>query len=510
VDTLVTGRYRLVEQIGRGGMGTVWRAEDTVLGRDVAVKVLTPRPEADEQEQRCRYERMRREARSAALIAHRNVVVVHDIVEDEQSLPCIIMELVRGMSLAQAIKQAPLAPLEVARIGCEVLAALRAAHSAGVLHRDVKPGNVLLADDGRVVLTDFGIAVWAGASSLTQTGEMAGSAGYIAPERLYGGGEPGPASDLWALGATLYCAVEGRDPFERPTALETAYASVVEEPHPMRRAGALAPVIEGLLAKDPQARLSAGQAEQLLRAAANREPASPQPTALPTNPTEPAASQPFSEPRTDQDVAVGRRARRSRRLRRAAGAAGMAAVTIAALAWDTVPYDHHPAPRTAATPSPADSPACDSPTASTTLPAGYRWAHHLGATVAVPTTWRTKERQDGQQVDFVDPTDRVVLRIGRTDLAGTDSATGWKTLEQSLSKQLKDYRRLRLDNTCQHGRPAAVWEFTWRASVPYRAIDLGWSDAHQNGDGIYLSAPSAQWQTYQPVFDTAVATIRTG
>src|SRR2546421_2627242 len=134
VEMLVAGRYRLVEQLGRGGMGAVWRAEDTLLGREVAVKVLTARLEADEQEQRRRYERVQREARSAALISHRNVVVVHDIVEDSQGLPCIVMELVRGRSLAQAIADGPLAPAEAARIGCEILAALRAAHRARVLH----------------------------------------------------------------------------------------------------------------------------------------------------------------------------------------------------------------------------------------------------------------------------------------------------------------------------------------------------------------------------------------
>ena len=122
---------------------------------------------------------------------------------------------------------------------------------------------------------------------------------------------------------------------------------------------------------------------------------------------------------------------------------------------------------------------------------------------------RSKERSDGQQVDFINPTDRVLLRIGRTDLAGTDPVAGWTSLEKQLSKNSKDYRRLRLEKTCQQGRPAAVWEFTWQASVRYRAIDLGWSDARQNGYGIYLSAPAVQWQTYQPVFDTAVATIHT-
>jgi hypothetical protein len=503
VESLVAGRYRLIEQMGRGGMGTVWRAEDTLLGRETAVKLLSTRPDADEEEQRLRYERMRREARSAALVAHRNVVVVHDIVEDHQGLPCIVMELVRGPSLAEILNDGPLNPPEVARIGTEVLAALRAAHHAGVLHRDVKPGNVLLDDDGRVVLTDFGIAVWGGASSLTQTGEIAGSAGYIAPERLHGGGEHTPAADLWALGATLYRAVEGRGPFDRCTALETAYATVVEDPHPMSRAGALAPVLDGLLAKDPHARLPPEQAEHLLQAAVDSHPASPVAAIRPTLPNAPTPPQAQT---TGLSSDANRGTHRAGRRGRIAVPTGVAAVAIAALAWAAISYTGQHTTRHTSAASKASS-ACGT-AAATTLRTGYRWAHYQNSVVAVPTGWRTKEKQDGQQVDFVDPTNRVLLRIGRTDLAGTDQVTGWKDLEHSLSKTLTGYHRLRLHGTCQHDHPAAVWEFTWQASVPYRAIDLGWSDSHQDGYAIYLSAPASQWQTYQPVFDTAVATIR--
>ncbi|MBC9731139.1 serine/threonine-protein kinase [Streptomyces sp. TRM68367] len=507
---LVAGRYRLVEQVGRGGMGAVWRAEDTLLGREVAVKLLTARPEADTQELRHRYERVRREARSAAMINHRNVVMVHDVVEDSQGLPCIVMELVQGRSLAQRVAEdGPLTAPEVASIGREVLAALRAAHEVGVLHRDVKPGNVLLAADGRVVLTDFGIAVWAGAASLTRSGELTGSAGYIAPERLRAGGAPGPASDLWALGATLYYAVEGHGPFERPTALEEAYATVAEEPHPMRGAGALAPILEGLLAKIPQARRTAEQAEQLLRSVAEDTPSKPGPADPPTALTE-SAKRALAERASDPNAGRTRRARRPRiRPQAAVTAIGASLATVAALAWGANGYAQQDVtPRVTARHSANTSLSCGA-APSATLPARYRWVHYLGGTVAVPTAWRSKERSDGQQVDFIDPTNRVLLRIGRTDLAGTDPVAGWTSLEKMLSKNFKDYRRLRLEKTCQQGRPAAVWEFTWQASVRYRAIDLGWSDARQNGYGIYLSAPAVQWQTYQPVFDTAVATIHT-
>ncbi|GAA1882700.1 serine/threonine-protein kinase [Streptantibioticus ferralitis] len=270
---LVAGRYRLVELIGRGGMGTVWRSEDELLGRQVAVKKLRVPPQLHDDERETLYERTRREARSAARITHPNVVVVHDVVEDE-GLPCIVMEYVRSRTLGDVLKKdGPVTPREAARIGRGMVAALRAAHRAGVLHRDVKPANVLLSADGpegdaswpggRVVLTDFGIASATGTSTLTRTGELIGSFDFLAPERITGG-TGGPACDLWALGATLYQAVEGVAPFHRDTPIETAYA-IASEPVPTpRRAGALAPVIESLLEKDPDKRMSAEQAERLL------------------------------------------------------------------------------------------------------------------------------------------------------------------------------------------------------------------------------------------------------
>ncbi|GAA4665863.1 serine/threonine-protein kinase [Streptomyces youssoufiensis] len=296
---LVAERYRLVERIGRGGMGTVWRAADELLGRQVAIKQLHISPHLADDELATLYERTRREAQSAARIAHPNVVVVHDVVDD-RGVPCIVMEYVPSTTLADVLKRkGRIEPEEAARIGRGMIAALRAAHAAGVLHRDVKPGNVLLGTggshgpghhtdgdpgdhatsgghravghgplgDGRVVLTDFGIAVASGTSTLTKTGELVGSIDYVAPERVKGG-KPGPASDLWALGATLYQAVEGRPPFRKDTAFETAYAIAVDELPPLRHAGVLAPLVEALLDKDPDARPSAETVEWTLRAAA--------------------------------------------------------------------------------------------------------------------------------------------------------------------------------------------------------------------------------------------------
>lgn len=273
---LLAGRYRLVESIGSGGMGRVWRAHDEVLHRAVAVKELTAALYVTETDRAVLLARTHAEARAAARINHSAVVTVHDVL-DHDNRPWIVMELVEGNSLADAVKeQGRVEPAEAARIGLWVLRALRAAHAAGVLHRDVKPGNVLLSSDRRVLLTDFGIAQVEGDTTITRTGEIVGSVDYLAPERVRGQ-DPGPSSDLWALGATLYTAVEGRSPFRRTSPLTTMQAVVDEEPAPPQHAGVLGPVITALLHKDPAVRPGAEEAEQMLAEAADgRRPSAAQ------------------------------------------------------------------------------------------------------------------------------------------------------------------------------------------------------------------------------------------
>ncbi|MGW0086073.1 protein kinase domain-containing protein [Streptomyces sp. NPDC003393] len=264
---LLAGRYRLADSIGSGGMGRVWRAHDEVLHRTVAIKELTAALYVSDSDRAVLLARTRAEARAAARINHSAVVTVHDVLEHD-GRPWIVMELVEGQSLADAVKErGRLEPQEAARIGLWVLRALRAAHAAGVLHRDVKPGNVLLGRDGRVLLTDFGIAQIEGDTTITRTGEVVGSVDYLAPERVRGH-DPGPASDQWALGATLYTAVEGLSPFRRTSPLSTMQAVVDEEPREPAHAGALAPVITALLRKDPAARPDVTTIEQMLAEAA--------------------------------------------------------------------------------------------------------------------------------------------------------------------------------------------------------------------------------------------------
>ncbi|WP_063761865.1 serine/threonine-protein kinase [Streptomyces ochraceiscleroticus] len=301
-ERVLAGRYRLLDELGRGGMGAVWRARDELLGREVAVKEVRVPRELPAHEERLLYARLEREGRAAARIAHRNVVTVFDVVT-ESGRPWVVMELVRGLSLAEALAaDGPLSPMRAARIGAEVLAALRVAHAAGVLHRDVKPGNVLLANDGRVVLTDFGIATVEGSSALTLTGELIGSPEFLAPERALGR-TPGPESDLWSLGVMLYAAVEGAPPFHEETPLGTMRALVDEELPPPRRAGPLAPVLAGLLRKDPRERLAAEEAAGMLAAVASGGQPATVTAAAPPLPYSPTLAAPGPAEKT---VASGR------------------------------------------------------------------------------------------------------------------------------------------------------------------------------------------------------------
>jgi eukaryotic-like serine/threonine-protein kinase len=288
---LVAGRYRLLTALGNGGMGTVWRAEDELLARPVAVKEFAPPADITPRERAVLRERTLREARTAARLSHPNVVTIYDVVEDD-GRPWIVMQLIDARSLRDLVlADGPLSPPRAARVGLQVLAALTAAHSLGILHRDVKPGNVLIDPGGRAVLADFGIARTQDSPTLTTSGMLVGSPSYIAPERA--SGEPGgPESDLWSLGATLYSMVEGRPPYDRADALPTLMAVVHEDPDPPTRAGPLWPVIRGLLDHVPSRRLDAAEIERMLRQVAEAADG-PGPAPLPRLPG-PAAGQPDS------------------------------------------------------------------------------------------------------------------------------------------------------------------------------------------------------------------------
>jgi len=284
-DRMLAGRYRLGARLGRGGMGTVWRATDEMLDREVAVKELSVGHLAEEDLQIV-HSRMKQEARAAARIKHPGVIVIHDVLQQDGK-PWIVMELIDGRSLAELVEQdGTLNPREAADIGAQVLAALHRGHQAGVIHRDVKPANVLLEHGtGRVVLTDFGIATYEGDSALTRTGDLVGSPDYLAPERVHGS-RPGPASDLWALGATLFAVVEGESPFRRDSPLTTLTAVVTDPLPEPRNAGALTPVLQAMMVKEPSERPGAPEVIRMLRGIADGDTVSiqqrPNPLRSPT------------------------------------------------------------------------------------------------------------------------------------------------------------------------------------------------------------------------------------
>ncbi|MFI5802764.1 serine/threonine-protein kinase [Streptomyces sp. NPDC051561] len=260
---LLAGRYRLGEVLGRGGMGTVWRAVDETLGRTVAVKELRFPTAIYEDEKRRLITRTLREAKAIARIRNSGAVTVFDVV-DEDDRPWIVMELIEGKSLAEAVREdGLLTPRRAAEVGLAILDVLRAAHNQGILHRDVKPSNVLISEDGRVVLTDFGIAQVEGDPSITSTGMLVGAPSYISPERARGH-KPGPAADLWSLGGLIYASVEGVPPYDKGSAIATLTAVMTEPVDPPKHAGPLEEVIYGLLAKDPEQRLDDRGARALL------------------------------------------------------------------------------------------------------------------------------------------------------------------------------------------------------------------------------------------------------
>ncbi|SCL18651.1 protein kinase domain-containing protein [Micromonospora inyonensis] len=262
--TTIGGRYELRSPVGNGGMGTVWRATDTLLRRDVAVKEVVLPPGLAPSDRDAMYERTLREARAAAAIQHPAVVQVYDVVT-EGGRPWIVMELLDARSLADmVIEDGPVAPRAVAKIGIALLGALEVAHAMSVLHRDVKPANVLICTDGRCVLTDFGVARMPTDVQLTTPGMVLGSPHFISPERAMGQ-DFGPPSDLFSLGVTLYTAVEGRPPFDKGDPIETMHSVVEDEPAPPTRSGPLTRVLMGLLEKDPARRFDVHTSRAMLR-----------------------------------------------------------------------------------------------------------------------------------------------------------------------------------------------------------------------------------------------------
>ncbi|WP_405439071.1 serine/threonine protein kinase [Streptomyces avidinii] len=535
---VLAGRYRLVEPIGRGGMGKVWRAHDELLHRTVAVKELTAGLYVAQADRDVMHARTQKEARAAARIQHPAVVTVHDVLEHDDR-PWIVMEYIDGPSLAEAAKAAGrIEPREAARIGLHVLGALRAAHAVGVLHRDVKPGNVLLAKDGRVLLTDFGIAAIEGDSSITRTGEIVGSIDYLAPERVTGG-SPDPSSDLWSLGATLYTAVEARSPFRRTSPISSLQAVVNDEPPALRQAGALGPVITALLRKDPAERPSAAEAERmLLEAMEGREPKAAQayvPTRAVTSQELAPAQEPFPEAAPQADVSATAAlpeppappVTSATAVTAAAPARGWRgrAVVVALVAallggggvFGVLKYTGDTgkdggadkAASSAGGQSGGQSGDDPKSQAEAAPPAGWnKVTDPTGFTLFVPDGWT--RQMDGNQIDYTPDNGKHFIRIAADSTPDYDNPyMHLLDLEKQVQKRT-DYKRQKLNqNTFRDSTRAAIWDFTWMEkgtqAGPRRAKEQMYVAPDGTEYAIYMSGPVAGWSTTSQQFDIVLS-----
>ncbi|WP_339135681.1 serine/threonine-protein kinase [Streptomyces sp. f51] len=524
---LLAGRYRLVESIGSGGMGRVWRAHDEVLHRAVAVKELTAALYVAESDLARLLARTHAEARAAARINHSAVVTIHDVLEHDNR-PWIVMELVEGNSLADEVKdRGRLEPAEAARIGLWVLRALRAAHAAGVLHRDVKPGNVLLSPDRRVLLTDFGIAQVEGDTTITRTGEIVGSVDYLAPERVRGH-VPGPSSDLWALGATLYTAVEGRSPFRRTSPIGTMQAVVEEEPAEAVNAGALGPVLAALLRKDPAERPGAAQAEQMLAdvaegrlSGAAQSHAVAGPAGYDTAETgtgigtrsQTAVVTPYPQGTAGVVPATSKR----HRLRTFALVVALATIVGGGVAVGLQQFGtsdrHGDSASGTSTPKADTTPGGDG--GQGTVPAGWeRLDDPVGFSISLPRGWKRSVSidKDGlQQVDYSPDKGKHLVRVA-VDTA-PDFPTSYEhmsDLEYRVSRRLVDYKKLTFKKELFRDQPDLRWEYSWNALAkdpphyfpgPYHAIDVGYMNRAGTEYALYSASPAADWATTSKQFD---------
>lgn len=492
---LLGGRYRLTGVLGRGGMGTVWRAEDEMLGRVVAVKELRMHDGVDEEDRHRLVVRTLREAKATARIRHTAAVTVFDVVEEDDR-PWIVMELVGGRSLAEVIKEdGPLPPARAAEIALEVLGVLGEAHELGILHRDVKPSNVLIGDDGRVVLTDFGIASVEGDTSVTSTGMLVGAPSYISPERARGQ-KPGPPADLWSLGGTLYSMVEGRPPYDRGSALATLTAVMTEPLAPPANAGRLlGPLIEGLLEKDPALRVDAATARPLLRRVV-------------------AEGTVKAESTTEVAAIPGAGSERRRWPLVAVAALVVVALLVGAVLWQpwkkekaAGPADvanspvasapaAAPAPETTppASPSPSPSP---SPSSSPSQLTGYREVRSAqGFTIKMPEGFRD-DGVRGQQHIFRGNNGSTLI-VDWTSTPGKSALKAWQTMDANAG--FPGYTSLGTKEIVYRSwTNAADWEWTHdRGGIRQHSLNRGFVTG-KYGYAIYWTTPDAAWSAPENV-----------
>ena len=535
----VGGRYELQRLLGRGGMGSVWRGQDLLLQRPVAVKRVElplhlPDPDRDALRQR-----VLREARAAARVSHPRLVTIFDVVEEDGTV-FLVQELVDAPTLKAVVHDdGPLAPSAVAAIGRQLVEGLDAAHRNGVVHRDVKPSNVMLLPDGGVKLADFGIASLHGDPQITATGMVVGSPAYMAPEQATGD-KAGPPADLWSLGATLYFAVEGQPPFGRSDTLSTLTA-VVNEPHrEMEIAGPLAPLLHRLLAKAPEDRPDAAEVLRSLDRLDRLDDTTqrvPAPAEVRSTGTGVAPRAPMPAPAPPPAVAAAPTAFPDPPPRRRWLGAVTALVLLllvggfalaAALSGDDDPGDETatdtaPTETTATEPdatttsaAPTTTAAAPTTTAATTagaVPAGWQTYtdDESGYTVAVPAGWRRTDRS-GNRTDFTDPSTGTYLRVDWTDEPNESAQADWERQSKSFGASHDGYEELSIEPTTFAGSDnASLWEYRYQdGGATLHAYNLGFVVGGDDGYGFALNLQSReeQWTAVQPVWEQLKAGFR--
>jgi tRNA A-37 threonylcarbamoyl transferase component Bud32 len=553
---LLAGRYRLSELIGEGGMGRVWQGTDELLDRPVAIKELIIPPHLPQGEIDVLRARMLREARSAAQLSHPSIITVFDVVEIDDR-PWIVMELVRGPSLGDLVKQEGVqSPQRVAKIGLQVVAALAVAHERGIVHRDIKPGNVLIARGDRAVLTDFGIARLEGTTNLTRTGLLVGSPGYLAPEQAHGK-KATPATDMWSLGVTLYQAVQGTTPFNRATPVATLTAIVTEDVPPPTAAGPLRPLIERLLDKDPEGRPSVHETARMLQAVADadrgrkkKRPAAPAPapaTGLAMAPAALPAPERVtgSSPLPTAHIPPGAGAGSGTAVRTTAGSDGggrtrtavllvaaalAVAVAIATGFWLGSRGEGAGAEPTAgegeaASASPGDGGggAAEGPEASEEPapaedgapepdPDTYHYEDDTGFAVDVPDGWEVDpSRETATSVFFTIPGGGY-LQVDQTPGKPRDNARAdWEEQEPALSGNFGGYELVGIteldESYLDEYVSAADWEFTFDGrGGRMRAVNRAFH-TEEKGYALFLVSPESNWEANRARLDAMTASF---
>lgn len=503
----IAGRYRLRSEIGSGGMGTVWHGEDSLLKRPVAVKeIALPRAVAPDERDAIR-KRVLREARAAAALNHANAVTVFDVVE-EDGKAFIVMECISGRTLDDIVKKdGPLSDERVADIATDLLSALEVAHATGIVHRDVKPANVMITDDGRTKLADFGIASVKDDPKITASGLILGSPSYMAPEQATHGSS-GPEADLWGLGATLYFALEGVPPFQGDGPIPTLTSVIGDAPRPMENGSRLAPVVGSLLEKDPSARPSPHDIRNSLGPSTlPKSSPAPGPTRVATTrvETEPAAR------RTPADAPAEPIAERRDERTPWGWIVGIAAVVAIALAAMFLMDRDEPNPGAERNRdrrnNQAAAPNAESGETEETVAVPTDWTTYedptLGYELSYPPGW-TVEGEGSSNTYFRDPETGTYLQVAwRQPPSELGPEGAWEAQAESFDATHENYQELRIDPTTFQAMDAAEWEFTYEEDgAQLHAIDLGFITTDgSTGMALFFQTHEEDWAASQELFE---------